>query len=98
MSKSKGFSDTSASRYSLALYELANETNILNEVEDHSTSILKLITESEDFNLLIKDPINKQEDQLNVINIIFKKFNLNKLLNKFLNFLVEKRRLFYKLS
>ena len=95
MSKSKGFSDTSASRYSLALYELASETNILNEVEDHSISILQLIKESEDFNLLIKDPTNKQEDQLNVINIIFKKFNLNKLLNKFLNFLVEKRRLFY---
>ena len=95
MSKSKGFSDTAANRYSLALYELASETNILNEVEDHSISILQLIKESEDFNLLIKDPTNKQEDQLNVINIIFKKFNLNKLLNKFLNFLVEKRRLFY---
>ncbi len=38
---------------------------------------------------------NKQEDQLNVINLIFDKFSLNDLLKKFLNFLVMKRRFFY---
>ena len=58
-------------------------------------SLLKLISQSEDFNSLIKDPTNKQENQLNVINIIFEKFNLNNLLKKFLNFLVIKRRFFY---
>ena len=34
MSKNKGFSDTSANRYSLALYELANESNSLSKIED----------------------------------------------------------------
>ena len=33
MSKNKGFSDTSANRYSLALYELAKDTNSLVNVE-----------------------------------------------------------------
>jgi hypothetical protein len=36
LSKSKGFSDTAAGRYSLALYELASEANVLSDVEDHS--------------------------------------------------------------
>ena len=55
MSKNKGFSETSAGRYSLALYELAVEANMLNEIEVHSTSIIDLISASEDFNSLIKD-------------------------------------------
>ena len=95
MSDKNKFSDSSAKSYSQALYELAFEEKNLNGVEKNAISLLKLISQSEDFNLLIKDPTNKQEDQLNVINIIFKKFNLNNLLKKFLNFLVMKRRFFY---
>jgi len=89
------FSDSSAKSYSQALYELATEEKNLNDVEDHAVSIIKLISQSEDFNSLIKDPTNKQDDQLNSINIIFEKFNLNNLLKKFLNFLIVKRRFFY---
>ena len=95
MSDKNRFSDSSAKSYSQALYELASEEKKLNEVEEHTISIIKLISQSEDFNSLIKDPTNKQEDQLNVIGIIFEKFDLNNLLKKFLNFLVMKRRFFY---
>jgi F-type H+-transporting ATPase subunit delta len=95
LSDKNKFSDSSAKSYSQALYELAFEEKNLNDVEKNAISLLKLISQSEDFNLLIKDPTNKQEDQLNVMNIIFEKFNLNNLLKKFLNFLVMKRRFFY---
>ena len=95
MSDKNRFSDSSAKSYSQALYELASEEKKLNEVEEHTISIIKLISQSEDFNLLIKDPTNKQKDQLNIINIIFEKFNLNILLKNFFNFLVIKRRFFY---
>ena len=95
MSDKNRLSDSSAKSYSQALYELASEEKKLNDVEEHTISIIKLISQSEDFNLLIKDPTNKQKDQLNIINIIFEKFNLNTLLKKFLNFLVMKRRFFY---
>ena len=95
MSDKNRFSDSSAKSYSQALYELASEEKKLNEVEEHVVSIIKLISQSEDFNSLIKDPTNKQEDQLNVINTIFEKFSLNSLLKNFLNFLVMKRRFFY---
>ena len=95
MSDKNRLSDSSAKSYSQALYELASEEKKLNDVEEHTISIIKLISQSEDFNSLIKDPTNKQEDQLNVINLIFEKFSLNDLLKKFLNFLIMKRRFFY---
>ena len=95
MSKSKGFSITSASRYSLALYELASENNILEQVEDQSLSILNLITSSKEFSNLIKDPTSKQEDLLKVINNISDNNKFENLLKFFLSFLITKRRFFY---
>ena len=95
MSDKNRFSDSSAKSYSQAIYELALEEKILDDVEKDVVSLLKLISQSENFNSLIKDPTNNQDDQINVINIIFEKFNLNNLLKKFLNFLIIKRRFFY---
>jgi F-type H+-transporting ATPase subunit delta len=95
LSKNKGFSETSAGRYSLALYELAVEAKTLGEIEDHSSSIIDLIKKNEDFRSLIKDPTNKKEDQLNALNKISDQYKLNKLLTKFLSFLITKRRFFY---
>ncbi len=95
MSKSKGFSDTSVGRYSLALYELAEESNVIDKIEKDSLLIIQLISNSVDFNSLIKDPTNKKEDQLNVILKISEKFKINNLLTKFLSFLISKRRFFY---
>ena len=95
MSKNKGFSITSADRYSLALYELASENSILSQVEDQSTSILNLVSSSKDFSNLIKDPTNNQGELLKVINIIFDNNKFEVLLKNFLSFLVTKRRFFY---
>ena len=95
MSKHKGFSITSAERYSLALYELASENNVLTEVEDQSSSILNLISSSNDFSNLIKDPTNNQDDLLKVINVIADTNKFKNLLKSFLSFLVIKRRFFY---
>jgi len=95
LSKNKGFSETSAGRYSLALYELAIELNMLSEIEGHSSSIINLVSTSKDFRSLIKDPTNNKEDQLNALNKISEQYELNKLLTKFLSFLIVKRRFFY---
>ena len=95
MSKNKGFSETSADRYSLALYELAAEANILSEIEVHSTSIINLISSNEDFKSLIKDPTNNKDDVLNALKKISEQYKLNELLTKFLSFLISKRRFFY---
>ena len=95
MSKNKGFSDTSANRYSLALYELASEASVITKVEKNSNSFLELISNSKDFRNLIKDPTLSQEILKNVINKISENFNLETLFKNFLNFLILKRRFFY---
>ncbi len=95
LSKNTGFSITSANRYSLALFELAEENNLLSQIEDQSLSMLNLINQSNDFYNLIKDPTINQEDLSKVINIIVEKNKFNKLFKNFLNFLIQKRRFFF---
>ena len=95
LSKNTGFSITSANRYSLALFELAEENNLLSQIEDQSLSMLNLINQSNDFYNLIKDPTINQEDLLKVINIIVEKNKFDTLFKNFLNFLIQKRRFFF---
>ena len=95
MSNNKGFSNTSANRYSLALYELAEESNLLSKIETNSVSILNLIGTSVDFNNLIKDPTVSRNELINAINKIFDYLEIENLLKNFTNFLVIKRRFFF---
>jgi len=95
VSKNKGFSITSADRYSLALFELANENSALSQVEEQVLSILNLISSSKDFSNLIKDPTNTQENLLKIINNISDNNKFESLLKNFLGFLIIKRRFFY---
>ena len=94
MSK-KNISFSVKNSYSQALFELASEENSIIEVERQVLSILELINKSSDFNDLIKDPTNKIEDQLKVIDAISNQFKFNQLLKKFLSFIISKRRFFY---
>jgi len=81
--------------YSQALFELANESNSANDIENQVSSILVLVRNSEDIKEFIKDPTNKIEDQLKIINAMSDKFKFNELLKKFLGFVVTKRKFFY---
>ena len=95
MSKSKGFSDTSANRYSLALYELASESNSLVNLEINSKAFLNLISNNQDFKNFIKDPTINRKVLTNVINEISENFKLEDLFKNFVNLLVLKRRFFF---
>ena len=95
LSKDTGFSITSAERYSLALFELSEENNLLSQIEDQSSSILNLIDQSEDFSNLIKDPTTSQEDLMKVINTISENNKFDSLFKNFLSFLIQKRRFFF---
>ncbi len=94
MSKNNSTLSTKNS-YSQALFELSSENNLTNDMELQTNSILKLINNSKDFRELIKDPTNKIEDQLKIINKISDQFKFNELLKKFLGFIISKRRFFY---
>ena len=95
MSKDTGFSISSAERYSLALFELSEENNLLSQIEEQSLSVLNLINQSKDFFNLIKDPTNSQEDLSKVINKIAASNKFDNLFKNFLNFLIQKRRFFF---
>ena len=95
MSKNKGFSSTLAKRYSLALFELADEANLLSQVEKNSSALLGLISKNKDFNNFIKDPTISQDILINTIKAISKNFKLENLFKNFLSFLITKRRFFY---
>ena len=95
MNKNTGFSITSAERYSLALFELSEENNLLTQIEDQSLSMINLINKSDYFSKLIKDPTINQEDLSKVINKISENYKFETLFKNFLNFLIQKRRFFY---
>ena len=88
LSKNTGFSITSAERYSLALFELSEENNLLGQIEEQSLSVLNLINQSEDFSNLIKDPTTNQGDLSKVINKIAENNKFDTLFKNFLNFLI----------
>ena len=85
----------STNSYSQALYELGNEAGSLNEIEDQASGILKLISKNEELKNFIKNPTNRIEEQSEAFNLISDKLNFNKLLKTFLNFVINKRRLFF---
>ena len=95
LSKDTGFSITSAERYSLALFELSEENNLLIQIEDQSVAVLNLIHESKEFSNFIKDPTVSQEHLLKLINNISENNKFENLFKNFLSFLIQKRRFFF---
>ena len=89
------FSISAHNSYSQAFYELAEEGKMLDKIENQVSEIVKLISQSSDFISMIKNPTLRQEDQYNIINLIFERFKLCELFKRFVNFLILKRRLFY---
>ena len=90
MSKNKEFSSTSASRYSLALYELAEEANLLPQIEENSLAYLHLIDQSKEFNSFLKDPTLGQNILTNINNKINIIGEISRLLTKEMN--IEKSK------
>jgi len=95
LSKNKEFSSTSANRYSLALYELADESSTLFQCEENSLAFLNLIDDNKDFKNLIKDPTIGKDTLMNIINKISENSKLGILFKNFLGLLITKRRFFF---
>ena len=76
MSKNKNFSDTSVGRYSLALYELAEESGSIKDIEEQSLAFLKLVEKSQEFDYFIKNPTNAKTEQQNTLMEIGKSLTL----------------------
>lgn len=89
-SQSKGL----ASRYALALYELADDQKVLDNVATDLSGLRQLITESDDFVRLIRSPVLSRDDQTKGVAAICEKAAGHPLTAKFLGVLAANRRLF----
>ena len=95
MNSKKSFSSETANRYSLALYELAEENSELAVVEKNINELLVIYDSNDELKNFIKNPTQSQSNQLLLINKISSEINLSKIVKNFLSILVTKRRIFF---
>jgi len=91
----KNFSEETASRYALALYELAKESGSLDQISDQSKALEHLCKKSSEIKSYLSNPSETIESHKQFINVLVKEIRLHENLNKFLNLLASKRRFFY---
>lgn len=83
-----------AARYALALYELADEGKVLDDVAGDLTALRQLLADSPDFTRLIRSPVLTRDDQSRGILAVVTKAGANPLTARFLGVLAANRRLF----
>jgi F-type H+-transporting ATPase subunit delta len=82
-----------SARYAAALYALAFEQNILNEVVDQMTSLGRLIRESDDLTRLISNPLTDATRAAPVLTEALKAQGFLPILQNFVNVAITNRRL-----
>ena len=95
MSTNKSFSTETSERYSRALFEVSQESNDLNKVENDIQNFKLIYDTNSEVRNFIKDPSQIITEQNKLVNLISDKLNFSKNLKKFLLLLIEKRRIFF---
>ena len=95
MSTNKSFSSETSERYSRALFEVANETNELDKIENDVRNFQSLFNSSSEIKNFIQNPTQSKNTQNSVINLLSEKLGISKNLKNFFLLLIEKRRIFF---
>ena len=95
MSTNKSFSSETSERYSRALFEVANETNELDKIENDVRNFQSLFNSSSEIKNFIQNPTQSKNTQNNVINLLSENLGFSKNLKNFFLLLIEKRRIFF---
>ena len=95
MSETKTFSNETAERYALALFEISDESSELDSVELKISQLLKIYNEHSEFRNFIKNPTNHIDIQIRVFEKISNIFTFNNNLKNFFKLIIEKRRIFF---
>ena len=95
MSTNKSFSSETSERYSRALFEVANETNDLDKIENDVRNFQSLFNSSSEIKNFIQNPTQSKNTQNNVINLLSENLGFSKNLKNFFLLLIEKRRIFF---
>jgi F-type H+-transporting ATPase subunit delta len=81
-------------RYAAALFELAQETNEINEIGAGLARFQALLDESGDLRRLVRSPVFSAEDQLSALNAICARTEIGGLALNFIRLVTRNRRLF----
>ena len=83
-----------AERYAGSLYELAVQSNTVDQVEADLSRFEALLSESDDLSRMIKSPVFSAEEQFKAIVAIADKAGISGLVGNFLRVVAQNRRLF----
>lgn len=83
-----------ATRYSTALYELADEGKILDQVATDLSGLRTLLAESDDLRRLVGSPVVSRADQGRAMAAVLERAGVSDLTRKFVGLLAANRRLF----
>jgi F-type H+-transporting ATPase subunit delta len=78
-------------RYVKALYDLAEENDLLPAIENDIRVLLSVIHESKEFVSFLENPVLKISDKIKILDQLFSK-QMNKLTLQFLHLLTENKR------
>ena len=95
MSTNKSFSTETSERYSRALFEVSQDSDDLDKVENDIKNIKLIYDKNSELRNFIKDPSQIITEQNKLVNLISDKQNFSKNVQKFLLLLIEKRRIFF---
>lgn len=94
MAKSSSPVSGIAERYAGSLYELAVQSNSVDQVEAGLASFEALLGESDDLDRMIKSPVFSAEEQFKAVAAIADKAGISGLVGNFLRVVAQNRRLF----
>lgn len=80
-----------ARRYTIALYSVAEEKGVLNEVTSDISKVIDLINSTRELKLFFASPIVNKNKKLNLVKEIFGG-SINELTMNFMNLLIVRRR------
>jgi F-type H+-transporting ATPase subunit delta len=83
-----------AGRYALALFDLAKDSNAIDQVASDLNNFAALIDESTDLQLLVRSPVFSAEDQTRALTAILARAGIGGIAANFLKLVATKRRLF----
>ena len=83
-----------AGRYATALFELALEQNVLDQIAADLADIKAMMADSEDLRHMLRSPILTHEQQLGALGAIFTAAGIGDLVTRFVGTVATNRRLF----
>ncbi|CAO3448037.1 F0F1 ATP synthase subunit delta [Azospirillum sp.] len=83
-----------AARYSIALFELADENQALDTVASDLTTLKQILAESADLRRLVRSPVISRADQGRAMAAVLDGAGLSELTKRFIGLVAANRRLF----